>query len=78
MKKRKCEMKVCQRCAKGKLRRTFALTLFFLFTFILPDKFSMKGGDEIAERANPPPKFVLKHTAAKLLTLQNFKFGGIK
>lgn len=75
MKKRECGVQGFQGCAKGRFLRTFTLTLLFLFSFILPNKFTMKGGEESAESAKSPQKLVLKHIATKLLTLPNKKKG---
>lgn len=78
MKKKKCGLKVFQRSAKCKLPRTFTQTLFFIFSIIMPDKFTMKCEDESAELAKSLQKLVLKDISIKHLTSPNFKYGGIK
>jgi hypothetical protein len=41
MKKREYGLQGFQGCAKGRPLRTFTITLFFLISFILPNKFTM-------------------------------------
>jgi hypothetical protein len=77
MKKREYGLQGFQGCAKGRPLRTFTITLFFLISFILPNKFTMKGGEESAESAKSPQKLVLKHIATKLLTLPKRKIGDL-
>ncbi|UCH98038.1 MAG: hypothetical protein JSV88_14620 [Candidatus Aminicenantes bacterium] len=68
MKKGEFVLQGFQGSAKRRPLRTFTLTLFFLFLFIVPNKFTMKGGEN-TEHANSPQKLVQKHIATKLLTL---------
>jgi hypothetical protein len=69
MKKREYGLQGFQGCAKGNPLSTFTLTLFSLFPFILPNKFTMKGVEENAVRVKSTQKLVLKHIVTKRLTL---------
>jgi hypothetical protein len=72
MKKGECGMQYLNGSTKGRPHRTFELTLLFLFSFILPDKFTIKERGN-AESAKSPQKLVLEHIAIKLLTLPKIK-----
>ncbi len=70
MKKSGYRLQGLLRCTNSISFPSFTLTLFFSFFFILPDKLTIKGGKESAERANLPQKLFFKHIAIKLLTLK--------
>jgi hypothetical protein len=51
MKKNECGLQGFQRCAKSTPPCTFTPTLFFLYSFILPNKFIMNGGTSINKKS---------------------------